>query len=600
MFVERDPSKPVLPTSVVLRGMLPFLWPHGDMLTRWRMTVAVLSVFIGSGLQALAPLLFASAVDEIAANVSPTASVPVALLSAYALVFALNRVINDARWWLLAPVQWRLQRNVMGAATRQGHALGLRFHLTHKTGHITDIVSRGGGAGIGLLTGVVLGTLLPLVSLLVSVGWVIATRLDARYLLIIVATVIVYGVVLILGAEKQAPLQRATNAQFTLAHGRAVDSLFNYETIKYFGSERRVLQSVADQLRKWREAGMAHYRWRTISGLIPAAVLGAGLTLMMWMAARQTIAGEMTIGGLTLVNAYLLQVLLPLENAGQTYRDTKQALVNLEQFVALLREEPEVLDRPAATPMPSGPGAIRFEDVSFAYDVHRPVLEHVSFEVLPGTTTAIVGPSGGGKTTVGRLLFRFYEPNRGTITIDGNDVQDVTIDSVRAAIGVVPQDTVLFNDTLLHNIAFARDGASLEEVERAAKLAHIHDFIAGLPDGYATVVGERGLKLSGGEKQRVAIARVLLKRPRILLFDEATSALDTRTERLIQQNLREVSRGLTTIIIAHRLSTVAHADQILVMDGGRIVERGTHASLLEANGVYGALWRKQLEAPDAS
>ena len=323
------------------------------------------------------------------------------------------------------------------------------------------------------------------------------------------------------------------------------------------------------------------------------AILGAGLTILILLAGARVTAGEISIGGLVLVNTYLLQILRPLDRMGMLYRNLKQAFTEVEQMMGLLAEEPEITDRPGAPALPAGPGAIAFRGVSFAYDARRPVLEDLSFEVAAGHTLGLVGLSGAGKTTVGRLLFRFYDPTSGAVEVDGHDIREVSVDSVRAAVGVVPQDAVLFNDSLAYNISFGDPGCTREDIERAARLAQIHDFIATLPDGYETVVGERGLKLSGGEKQRVAIARAVLKQPRIYLFDEATSALDTRTERAIQESLLRVSQGTTTVIIAHRLSSVVHADQILVIEDGRAIERGTHDSLLRDGGRYASLWAKQ-------
>lgn len=580
----------------VLRRCLPFQWPPGDTQTKVRLLASIAAITFTATLQSLAPLLFANAIDGLASDTNALVLAPVALLVSYGLVYTLGRAVAETMMLLQWPLMWRVSRNVMCTASAHAHSLGLRYHHAKKTGHLTDLIGRGAGA-INALMWSMVNHILPLTLQIGLIAWILTTRLDALYALIVLVTVVAYGAVLFIGTERQQPLSRRSNETYRHAHSYAVDSLFNYETIKYFGSERPMLAELRARLGKWIEAALAWHRFRTLAGVIPAAIMGTGLTLTLWLAARQTVAGELTVGGLVLANTYLMQVLLPLDRIGNTYREIKQSLVNAEHLVELLDQRPEIEDAPGAPALAHGPGRIVVRGLSFAYDVRRPVLDDVSFEVPAGTTTAIVGPSGGGKTSVGRLLFRFYEPNAGAIEIDGQDIQSVTVASLRAAIGVVPQDTVLFNESIRYNLSFATEGTTQEDIERASRTAHIHDFISALPDGYDTVVGERGLKLSGGEKQRVAIARVILKRPRIYLFDEATSALDTRTERSIQENLREVSRGVTTLIIAHRLSTVVHADQILVMDDGRIVERGGHEELLATGGAYAALWAKQRDEP---
>ncbi len=382
------------------------------------------------------------------------------------------------------------------------------------------------------------------------------------------------------------------------ANTRAIDSLLNYETVKYFGNEDYEATRFDDSLARYERAAVTSKSSLSLLNIGQALIVGVGLTAVMIMAASGVVAGRMTLGDFVLVNTYLIQLYMPLNFLGFVYRENKQSLTDMEPMFHLLDIAAEVAHAPAAAPLVVSDGAVEFDSVSFGYDPRRPILTDVSFRVAPGKRVAIVGPSGAGKSTIARLLFRFYDVAEGAVRIDGQDVRHVAQDSVRAAIGIVPQDTVLFNDTIYYNIAYGRAGASPAEVEDAARLAAIHDFIMSTPDGYQTMVGERGLKLSGGEKQRVAIARTMLKQPRIMLFDEATSALDTRTEREIQAALAQVSRGRTTLVIAHRLSTVVDADEIIVLDAGRIVERGTHAGLLVRDGIYAAMWRRQQQGED--
>jgi ATP-binding cassette subfamily B protein len=442
--------------------------------------------------------------------------------------------------------------------------------------------------------------ILPLFAEIAFISVVLLGTLPPLFGALALATLVLYGACLVAGSEWLRRHQRRAVAEGAKAHGDAVDSLLNHETVKYFGNEEHVAERYDRALRRVEELQVRALTWRSLTGALQVSILGAGLTAMLVMAGLEVGRGVLSVGDLVLVNTYLLQLLRPLERLGQIYRSIKQSLTDVEQMMTLLAERPEIADAPGAGPLPSGPGALAFEGVGFAYDPRRPVLERVSFSIEPGRTLAIVGASGAGKSTIGRLLFRFYDPGSGRILLDGTDVRTVRQSSLREAIAVVPQDAVLFNDTIFYNIAFGRPDATREEVERAAGLARVHDFVTALPDGYDTQVGERGLKLSGGEKQRIAIARAILKRPRVFLFDEATSALDSHTERAIRDSLAEVSRGTTTLVIAHRLSTVVHADEILVLDGGRVVERGTHAALLARRGPYAALWSRQQDPARAA
>jgi ATP-binding cassette subfamily B protein len=595
----------------VWRMVRPFLWPRHDPGLRTRLVVTLILLATTAALGALTPVVMAIVVDVLAAGADAPGArsprdvatlLPFALLGAYGLVFTMGRVIETWRMYIYGPLEQRLNRRIRLAVLRHVHELSLRYHISRKTGQVSRVIDNG-VRGMEQILSQMVFMILPLVVEVGIVVTVLSSRFTPVYTVILLVTAVVYSVVLVIGSEYMRIYQRVAVAESAAAHGKAVDSLLNYETVKYFGNERYVADRYDEALENVEKLQLKALYSRTITGVLQIIIMGAGLTVMVLLAGRDALAGAMTVGGFVLVNAYVMQVLQPLGRMGMLYRGLKQAFTDLEQMMALLTEVPEVADAPGAQPLPVGSGAITFRDVSFAYDVRRPLLAGVSFEVPGGMTVGLVGTSGSGKTTIGRLLFRFYDPNRGSVQVDGCDVRSLAVASLRAAIGVVPQDAVLFNDTILYNIAFGAPGASREEVERAARLAQLHDFIAALPDGYDTVVGERGLKLSGGEKQRVAIARAVLKRPRIYLFDEATSALDTHTERAIQDNLRDVSRGTTTVIIAHRLSSVVHAGQILVMEEGRVVERGTHDSLLRDGGRYAALWlqqqkRLELEAAD--
>ena len=576
----------------VLRLMWPFLWPRDDTGMRVRLVTSVLLLALTAALNAYAPVLFARAIDSLTGQVGAALVVPVGVLLAYGAVFTMGKGLAEMRWLLYGPIEQRLKRNIGLSVFRHVHDLSLRFHISRRTGQLSRVIDNGTRGIDQILFGLVFN-ILPLMTELAFIIVILLREFEPLFTLIIVGNGVLYTAALVVGSSWLRAYQRRAVIEGAAAHGKAVDSLLNYETVKYFGNERYVAERYDTALQEVEQLQVKALFARSVTGFVQVAILGAGLTILILLAGARVTAGEISIGGLVLVNTYLLQILRPLDRMGMLYRNLKQAFTEVEQMMGLLAEEPEITDRPGAPALPAGPGAIAFRGVSFAYDARRPVLEDLSFEVAAGHTLGLVGLSGAGKTTVGRLLFRFYDPTSGAVEVDGHDIREVSVDSVRAAVGVVPQDTVLFNDSLAYNISFGDPGCTREDIERAARLAQIHDFIATLPDGYETVVGERGLKLSGGEKQRVAIARAVLKQPRMYLFDEATSALDTRTERAIQESLLRVSKGTTTVIIAHRLSSVVHADQILVIEDGRAIERGTHDSLLRDGGRYASLWAKQ-------
>jgi len=477
---------------------------------------------------------------------------------------------------------------------RHLHALSLKFHLNRRTGGVTRDVERG-GKSIGDLLDWTIYTILPTILEVTLVTIVLVVLYDAGFAFITIGTLAVYIAWTIRVTEWRTKYYRAAIEADSTASSSAVDSLLNYETVKYFNNEEHEAQRYDASLVRKEDADVRAYKTLAVLNIGQAAIITLGVTALMWRAASGVVDGRMTVGDLVLVNAYLIQLAAPLNFLGMMYREVKQALTNIDRLWSLLCEQRDVQDRDGARVLASRHPVVRFEDVRFSYDPRREILHGVSFEIPAGGTVAVVGHSGSGKSTLARLLYRFYDVDQGRITIDGTDLRDWTQDSVRGAIGIVPQDTVLFNDSIRYNIRYGRVGATDAEVEEAARAAHIHEFIVSLPEGYDSPVGERGLKLSGGEKQRVAIARALLKNPAILIFDEATSALDSKSERAIQAELDRIQEGRTTLVIAHRLSTVMNADEILVMDQGVIVERGTHAQLLAANGRYAAMWQLQQE-----
>jgi len=570
----------------VVRSLVPYLAPYAGRI------VLALGLIVAAKLATLlVPYALKRLVDEL--NVAPSLLVfPVALLLAYGAARIGATLFQELRQVVFARVMARAARRITLEVFRHLHGLSLKFHLARRTGGVARDVERGGTAVSDLLDWT-LYTIIPTGLEVVLVTAVLVWAYDWGFAVITLATLVVYTIWTFSITEWRTRYYRAAVEADTRANERAVDSLLNYETVKYFNNEAHEAIRYDQHLQKLEEARVMAQKTLALLNLGQVATVSVGVTAMMWRASEGVFAGRMTVGDLVLVNAYLIQLAAPLNLLGMMYREVKQALTNMERLFGLLDERQDVQDRPGALPLVGRLPRVRFEDVRFGYDPRREILQGVDFEIAPGGTVAVVGHSGSGKSTLARLLYRFYDVDAGRITIDGHDLRDLTQGSLRAAIAIVPQDTVLFNDTIRYNILYGRPGATPEQVEAAARAAHIHEFILKLPDGYATEVGERGLKLSGGEKQRVAIARALLKEPALLIFDEATSALDSQSEQAIQSELERLQVGRTALVIAHRLSTVIGADQILVMDAGRIVERGRHAELLARDGFYARMWRLQ-------
>ena len=570
----------------VLPRLLPFLKPYSG-----RIAIAMACLLVAKVAGLAVPMLLKRLVDTL--GMKPTlAVIPVALLLGYGAARLSERVFTEMRQIVFARVMARSSRMVMLSVFRHLHALSLRFHLNRQTGGVTRDVERGGTAISDLLDWT-LYTIVPTLIEIVLVTGVLVYLYDAWFAAITIAVLIAYVAWTIRVTEWRTQFYRASVEADTKASASAVDSLLNYETVKYFNNEEHEAQRYDASLRRMEEANVKSYKTLAVLNVGQAGIIAIGVTILMAKAAAGVVHGGLSVGDLVLVNAYLLQMAMPLNYLGMMYREVKQALANIERLWGLLDERQEVRDDPAAPALQVTQPRVTFEDVRFGYDPRREILHGVSFEIPPGERVAVVGHSGSGKSTLARLLYRFYDIQGGAIRIDGQDLRELSQDSVRAAIGIVPQDTVLFNDSIRYNIRYGRPSASDEEVEAAAAAAHIHRFIQSLPDGYDTPVGERGLKLSGGEKQRVAIARALLKNPAILIFDEATSALDSASEKAIQAELDRIAVGRTTLIIAHRLSTVMDAHEILVMDQGVIVERGSHAALLARQGHYARMWALQ-------
>jgi len=581
-----------------LTSLRPYLWPRESLELRARVVLAVGFLFLGKIINIFVPLFYKHAVDALSGQSNTkvaVAAVPVALILAYGLARILALGFNELRDAVFAKVGQRAVRRVALSVFRHIHSLSLRYHLDRRTGALGRAVERGTRAIEFLLSFLIFNVVPTLFEVLVVCG--ILWRLyDWTFAVITFGTILVYIGYTFSVTDWRVRFRREMNERDSEANTKAIDSLLNYETVKYFANEEHEAQRFDRSLQAYERAAVKSETTLAALNIGQGAIIALGLIGVMILAGYGVADGRMSIGDFVLVNTYLIQLYMPLGFLGVVYRNIKQSLTDLEQMTALIKVEPEIVDRPGAPALAVPSGEVAFRQVNFCYDPRRPILDDVDFRIAPGAKLAIVGPTGAGKSTIARLLFRFYDIDAGAIEIDGQDIRAVTQDSLRRAIGVVPQDTVLFNDTIYYNIAYGRPGAAQPEIEEAARLAHIHDFIASLPDGYDTKVGERGLKLSGGEKQRIAIARVILKAPKILIFDEATSALDTKTEREIQANLAEVAAGRTTLVIAHRLSTVVDADEILVIEDGRVVERGSHRVLIDRGGSYAAMWARQQEA----
>ncbi|MEQ1661441.1 MAG: ABC transporter ATP-binding protein/permease [Thiobacillus sp.] len=571
--------------------LFPYLWEF-----RGRVLIA-LALLIGAKLASVSvPLILKDIIDALD-KPRPELVLPLTLIFAYGLLRFASTTFADLRDVIFGKVTQRAMRRINMAVFEHLHTLSLRFHLERQTGGLTRDIERGAKA-VSSLVGYLLFRITPTVLEILMVAGILFVKLDWVFGLITLITLAAYIGLTVSITDWRTQFVRRANTLDSEAYTKAIDSLLNYETVKYFANERYEAARYDKSLAEWEIMALKSQRTLGFLNAAQAGTIAVGVTLMVWRAAAGVVDGTLTLGDLVMVNAFLLQMFQPLSFLGVMYREIKQSTTDIERMFALLNRPLEVEDKADARTLDVVAGEVVFDQVSFAYNPDRPILHEVSFSIPPGKTVAVVGASGSGKSTLARLLFRFYDVQLGSIRIDGQDIRHVTQDSLRSAIGVVPQDTVLFNDSIQHNIAYGRPDASRDEIIEAARAAHILGFIERLPQGWDTVVGERGLKLSGGEKQRVAIARTLLKNPAILILDEATSALDTQTEKAIQAELLEIARSRTSLIIAHRLSTVVEADEILVMDAGRIIERGRHAGLLAQNGVYARMWALQQQAEE--
>ena len=589
-------SAPVRSDWATLKRLFPYLWEY-----KWR-AMAALAFMVGAKLANVGvPLLLKDLVDSLSlkpGDVQAVLVVPIALLLAYGLLRLSTTLFTELRELVFAKATEGAARRISLEVFRHLHALSLRFHLERQTGGMTRDIERG-TRGVHSLISYSLYSIIPTLIEVTLVLSLLAVKFDVWFAGITLIALVFYITFTVLVTNWRTQFRKTMNELDSMASSRAMDSLLNYETVKYFNNEEFEARRYDENLVRYRAAAITSQRTLSMLNAGQQLIIAFGLVAMLWRATQGVVDGRMTLGDLVMVNAFMIQLYIPLGFLGVIYREIKQSLTDLEKMFTLMEREREIADEPGAQPLHiEATPAVRFENVSFAYSPARPILHNVSFEIPPGKTVAVVGSSGAGKSTLARLLYRFYDVQQGCITIAGQDIKQVTQASVRQAIGIVPQDTVLFNDTVEYNIAYGKPGATHEEVEQAARAARIHDFIVSTPTGYQTMVGERGLKLSGGEKQRVAIARTLLKNPPVVIFDEATSALDSANERAIQSELRTAAQNKTTLVIAHRLSTVVDAHEILVMDAGRIVERGSHTALLMANGRYADMWAMQQQASE--
>ena len=570
----------------VIRSLVPYLLEF-----KWRVAVVILLLVLAKLANVVVPLALKEIVDAMS---KPQAMLvlPVFLILGYGVLRLFSTLFGELRDALFAKVTQRAIRRIALQVFEHLHNLSLRFHLERQTGGVSRDIERG-TRGISFLLTFLLFNILPTLLEIGLVAVILFVKYDPWFAIITFATLVLYIAFTLAVTEWRMVFRRTMNDMDSKANTRAIDSLINYETVKYFGNERYEVRRYDEQMQGWEVSAVRNQTSLATLNAGQSIIIAIGVTLLMLLAADKVVKGEMTVGDLVLVNVFMIQLYMPLHFLGFVYREIKNALADMEKMFRLLDENREIADAPNALPLRLEKAAVRFEHVGFHYDPAREILHDVSFDIPSGHTVAVVGASGAGKSTLSRLLFRFYDVNEGEISIDGQDIRSVTQASLRAAIGIVPQDTVLFNDTIYYNIAYGRPDATREEVVAAAQSAHIHTFIESLPQGYESMVGERGLKLSGGEKQRVAIARAILKNPAILIFDEATSALDSKSEKAIQDELRSIAQNRTTLVIAHRLSTVVDAHQILVMDKGRIIERGSHRNLLEKQGIYAQMWALQ-------
>ncbi|WP_133486440.1 ABCB family ABC transporter ATP-binding protein/permease [Aliiroseovarius marinus] len=587
-----------------IRRVAPYLWPAEHPWVKRRVVLAMLALLLSKIVAVATPWFYGWAVNELAGDSTAPAYMlgagAVGLTLAYGMARLMTNGFQQLRDAIFARVGQRALRQLALETFTHIHRLSMRYHITRKTGGLSRIIERG-VKGVEFLLRFMLFSMGPLILELGLIALILFVTFDVWYLAVVVVTIWAYVWFTFKVTEWRVRIRKEMNDQDTDANQKAIDSLLNFETVKYFGAEKREAERYDSAMAGYEQAALKTSYSLAFLNFGQAFLITGGLVAVMVLAAIGVQNGQLTVGDFVMVNAYMIQITMPLNFLGTVYREIRQALVDMSEMFDLLEQPADVTDKPDASEIAVTGGALSFNDVHFGYDAARPILKGVSLDVGAGKTVAIVGPSGSGKSTIGRLLFRFYDVNGGGLSIDGQDVRDVTQDSLHAQIGVVPQDTVLFNDTVLYNIAYGRPDASRSEIEAAAKAAKIHDFIMELPEGYETQVGERGLKLSGGEKQRVGIARTLLKNPPILLLDEATSALDSQTERDIQDSLSEMGQGRTVITIAHRLSTIVDADEIVVLEAGVIVEQGTHDELLEHGGRYAAMWARQAseEEPQA-